>query len=74
MVVGNVTLFSVPALVPVQLIVPVPEPVIWILPVEVPHVVGLTTVPNAMTGSAFTTTVVPAELAEVQPPFVTFTV
>ncbi len=63
-----------PVLVPDQFTVPVPEPVIWILPVEVPQVVGFTTVPRAITGSAFTTTTVPAELAEVQPPLVTLTV
>jgi hypothetical protein len=73
MVAGSVTPFMDPEVVPVQLRLPVPDPVICILPVALPQLVGFATVPNAMEGVGFTVTVVPVEVAE-QPPLVTVTV
>ena len=55
MVAGSVIPVWLPEEVPDQLRVPVAEPVTWILPFAAEQVVGLVTVPMAITGLGFTT-------------------
>ena len=59
-VAGRVIPVKLPLEVPVQDRSPVPVPVISTEPLSMVHDVGLVTVPCAITGKAFTITVVPA--------------
>jgi hypothetical protein len=63
----------IPALVPVQLKSPVPEPFTTMLPVADPQALGSVRVPTTSEGLSITVITIVAELAEQPPPSVTVT-
>jgi hypothetical protein len=63
-VTGSATPVILPEAVPDQLKLPLPDPEICMLPVDVPQAVGFVTVPIVIIGAVFTVTVVPTEVAE----------
>lgn len=71
---GRLTVPDVPEAVPDQLTTPDPDPVIWILPVDVAQVEGLFTVPRLITGDGETVTTVGEDVAEQPFPLVYVTV
>ena len=70
---GNVTPFMEPDELPLQLIVPEPDPFNSIDPVDDPHEVGLITVPVETTGVGFTVITAADDVAEQPLPLVNVT-